>query len=864
MRHFLSLILLMPLVLFAQVMDDFSDGDFTHNPTWTGNEDHFIVNVNRQLQLQTSGEGLSYLSTSAELDEGTIEWQMWVRLNFSPSDNNNARIYLLADQTDLTQPLNGYFLKLGEGGSNDAIELYRQSGTVEFKLSRGTEGFIASAFAIRIKVIRTEEGQWSVFADKNGGQEFTLQSVAEESYWQSYNTLGVVCKYTSSNATRFYFDDVYAGPPLIDNQAPEPISLEVTSAYQLLLTFNEIIEQTSAELTSNYHAGAELGNPEEALRNPNKKSQVLLTFSQPFGEGKLYNLQIRGVKDLAGNVMEETTLPFSFYTVQAYDVLINEIMADPDPPVALPNYEYLELYNRSNYPLRLTDWILNIGTSKKIFPAFTLQPGAYVILTGYEAGEYFTAYGDVLTFSSFSLANTGASLVLRNEMGAVIHAVNYSDTWYNDGIKKNGGWSLELIDAENPCGEADNWRASIDPKGGTPGRLNSVKGTNPDNNMPQISKISILDPSGIQVFFTEPMDSLTLLNAAIYHAEPGLGNPALVRAVPPLYKSVKLNFSSPFTEETIYTLSMDAGLSDCAGNITNRPLTARFGLPALPDSSDVIINEVLSDPRSTGTAFVEIYNRSEKVLDLKSIWLATRDKTTGEITSVKETAPEGRLFFPGEYVVLSKDSKMVMREYFSPNPTAFVDMVTLPSYSIAAGTVVILTPWYTILDEFSYTDKMYFALLNTTDGVSLERVNPDLPASNTDNWHSAAQSAGFATPGYQNSQFMASPQSEDEIVVTPAIFSPDNDGFNDQLSIACNFSQPGYAITVRIFDSNGRMVRQLVKNQPAGTGNTYFWDGLADDRTKAPIGIYILHIEVFNTTGKIKQFKKTAVLGGRL
>lgn len=285
MRYILGLLLFFPLVMFGQVSDDFSDGDFTNNPVWTGDEEQFIVNVNRQLQLQSTGEAVSYLSTPAEFEEGNIEWQIWVRLNFSPSDNNNARIYLASDQSDLKQPLNGYFLKLGESGSNDAIELYRQSGTVELKISRGTDGFLATAFTIRIKVIRTEEGQWSVYADQAGGQEFLLQSVAEESYWQSYSALGIVCKYTSSNATRFYFDDLYAGPPLIDHQAPELKSLEVTGLTQLALTFNEIIDQSSAESTSNYSADQGLGQPEEAMRNPEKKSQVLLTFSQPFEEG---------------------------------------------------------------------------------------------------------------------------------------------------------------------------------------------------------------------------------------------------------------------------------------------------------------------------------------------------------------------------------------------------------------------------------------------------------------------------------------------------------------------------------------------------------------------------------------------------
>lgn len=863
MKSVIFILILFPVFAFAQLSENFSDGDFTENPAWSGDIERFIVNSSQQLQLNTSGEGTSYLSTPVDL-EGLIEWRLWVRLNFSPSDNNNARIYLVADQQNLKEPLNGYFLKLGEGGSADAIELYRQSGTAEYLITRGTNGLIATAFAISIRVVRTEDGEWSVFADPSGGEDYQPQGAGEDQVWQIYTHFGFFCKYTSSNATRFYFDDIYAGSPIVDQTPPQLLSVEVLDQNRIDLYFSESVDEASATNTLNYFADQGIGAPMAAGRDMTQKSLVHLMFGTAFNEGTLYNLTVSNVKDLAGNAIETVTRPFAYYTVQPYDVVISEIMADPDPPVGLPNFEYLELYNRSDLPIQLENWVLSIGSTKRTLPRKVIEPKSFLILTSDDAVPQLQPFGDVFGFSSISLSNTGATFVLREKTGAVVHHVSYTDGWYRDAVKKNGGWSLEMIDPGNPCGASENWRASINPAGGTPGTVNSVNASNPDNSVPSIEKISITGPSSVRVFFTEPMDSLRLVSPAIYLVDQGVGTPLAVNLYPPAYRSVGLSFDHVFEEGIIYSLEVTAGITDCAGNETTTTLNARFAFPSLPDSADVIINEVLSDPRSTGTEFVEIYNRSQKVIDLKSIWLATRNKTTGELTSVNETAPDGRLMFPGEYLVLTKNPDLVKAEYFTPNPGGFVGMSSFPSYANDLGTVVLLTPWEIILDEFTYNSSMHFALLNTTDGVSLERVNFDRPATEPGNWHSAAQNVGFATPAYQNSQFMKAPESGNEVLISPEIFSPDNDGYNDLLSIVCNFAEPGYAVTIRIFDSNGRPVRLLVKNEPAGTGNQFMWDGITDKREKAPIGIYIIHVEVFNLGGKVKQIRKTAVLGGKL
>jgi flagellar hook assembly protein FlgD len=97
-------------------------------------------------------------------------------------------------------------------------------------------------------------------------------------------------------------------------------------------------------------------------------------------------------------------------------------------------------------------------------------------------------------------------------------------------------------------------------------------------------------------------------------------------------------------------------------------------------------------------------------------------------------------------------------------------------------------------------------------------------------------------------------------MVTPDIFSPDNEGTDDFATINYSFPSPGYVANITIFDASGRKVRYLEQNALSGIKGYYRWDGLDDKNRKLSQGIYIIYTEIFNTAGKKKQFKNTVVL----
>jgi hypothetical protein len=859
--------ILLPYFVTAQVLDDFSDGNFTENPSWQGNAGQFVVNDDYMLQLNSEGENTSVLTTAVDVVTPAVEWRFRIKLAFSPSNNNYARFYLASDAVDPLAAQQAWFVQFGESGSSDAIELYRQEGTALTSICRGTEGLIANSFDMWLRVRVDEDGNWSIERSDTPQNLWQPEAQGSGTIPQGNYSLGVLCKYTASNSKRFYFDDVYAGSVDVYVQPPKVLQVQVTGNNTLDVFFDEAIDEADAETLANYFVSSQIGYPLAAQLETENPALVHLTFDRDFPNATQLTITIQNIADLAGNVMLSDTLSFSIFVPEAHDVVINEIMADPSPPVGLPDWEYLELFNQTYFDINLDGWKLLIGSTEKVFIDVTIVAHGFLILGHEDAAPEFQFAGSFNGFSSFALTNAGQQLVLLNSHGAVISAVKYTDTWYNDANKDEGGWSLEQIDPSNACGGKNNWTVSASQTGGTPGVVNSVNGLNPDITPPFVQRVEIADSVSLILHFSEPMDSLQLASTHLYEVQPGAFTPVDAQPVFPDYQKVLLHFEVPFSITTIYTLSLTGNITDCAGNIADLARTVQFGVPADVEPQDVVINEVLFNPKDdfvAGVDFVEIYNRSDKIIDLSKMLLATEDKNTGSISSPKNISKGSFLFFPQQYLVLTTRPEVVIQQYFTSAPENFLQLPALPSYSNDAGVVVLTTLYFEPIDRFAYRESMHYPLLSTYDGVSLERINYDRPAADSTNWHSAAQDAGFATPGIQNSQFSPLLTPDDPITLVPEIFSPDNDGSDDVLNIHYDFDSPGRNASITIYDARGRKVRQLVDHELLGTSGQFSWDGLTDEHQKAAIGIYIFYIEVFDLNGNVDYYKKTAVLATKL
>lgn len=646
----------------------------------------------------------------------------------------------------------------------------------------------------------------------------------------------------------------------IDTLAPCLMHAFPVSEHKVCLNFSEPLPEFALLNRSHYNLSG-FGRPDYLQIDSLDAFSVHLEFSEAFESQKTYELTIKDLFDNCGNAMKDTAVILTYYPPALYDVVINEIFASPTPSVGLPEAEFLELYNHSGHNVYANNWQLTVGTSTRDLPFFILPAQAYLILTRLGNATLFSSYGQVLEVENLPLLPASGSVSLLRNTGEFITSVSWSSDWFTSAFKANGGYSLERIDENCPDESASNWHETEAVTGGTPGKRNSVYRPNPDQTAPDLLRAFPLNDSTIRITFSEPMDwSAFSLSAFEVAGEPDLFKTLIFTA--PHLNRVDAVLNKSLQQGVEYQLNLHQTLSDLSGNTLHLNST-RFALASNAQPNDVVINEVLYNPFSGGTDFVELYNRSSKVINLKQFYLASRDNAYN-LQQVRNITDDGALLFPDDYMLLSADKNKVLSYYYSPDDQAFYDMSSLPGYPNDAGVVVLIDTSAVLIDEFSYTDKMQFGLLSSTKGVSLERIDPNRSASEKANWHSAAENVGWATPGYRNSVFKHIPDFSEQIKVEPEAFSPDNDGYNDMVNLHYSFTRAGFMANVLIFDKAGRKIRTLASNNLLSQSGIIPWDGLTDTQQKAPVGIYIIYFELIDLDGSLHQFRKVCVLSARL
>lgn len=857
-KIFIILPIIFSLSGYSQVADNFSDGDLTNSPTWTPDLAGNWVVATNQLRSNSSVASSSFYITAPSSKATNGQWEFWVNLQFNTSSTNYVDVYLTSELSDLLSATNnGYFVRIG--GTPDEISLYKVTAGSASILINGTDGITNSSNStLRIKVIRDVNNLWTLERDASGGTNYVLEGSIADNTFTTSNFFGIrIQQSTASFFNKHFLDDIYAGEIILDTDPPVLQQLQVLSSTQLSLLFNEKVTASTAQDVSHYSSTNGLGNPTTAVLQADEKT-VILTYAQSFSSGATNQLTITGVADLLGNSVSSIVEPFFFFQSQPVsnkDIIITEIFADPSPQVGLPDAEFIELYNRSGNAIDLAGWKFSDGSSIAVFPTKIVLPGEYWIVCANASTSLFTPFGNTVGVPNFpTLNNSSDVLTLRTSTDQTIDSVSYALSWHKDLDKQEGGWTLELIDTNNPCGEENNWAASEDAKGGTPGNVNSVNANKPDLTGPRLISIAATQSTELLLTFDEKLEKS--LTGVLFEISPSL-TVAQAQFTSSSLREIKLILTQPLALKQLYTIEVK-NLRDCAGNFIQTEFSKlSFALPETAESGDVLINEILFNPRSGGVDFVEIINNSDKFINLKNWTLANRPEEVALNSQV--ITLQDFILSPGSFLVCTSDGVILKNQYPTSLEKNFLT-TTIPSMNDDAGSIALVSPEGTLMDSFIYEDDYHTPLLKDTEGVSLERISL-AEANISTNWKSANASVGFATPGYLNSN--TRPENfidENAVQIIPEIFSPNVPG-QDFAQINYKFDRSGLIAQIKIVDLQGRVIKELANNETLALDGFYRWDGDRTEGDKARRGYYFVWFEVLDLDGTVKTYRKRVVIG---
>jgi len=465
----------------AQLADDFSDGDFINDPVWEGSSNDFLVNESNQLQLDAVEPGESTLFTQVSYPD-SVRWSGYALFDFAPSNNNNGAIYLAIDNQDLTLA-NGYILRLGENGSDDAIRFVRLDEGSETLLATGTLGAVGLDPAeFNYQITREGNGNWiGVFGYNNNFpiEEFTLNETTHQ--MSSLKYFGVEAKVTSSNVDNIFFDDFIIEEDLPDTQAPSVVSVSIVNSQTIEILFDELMNEASLTQPENYFLSPGGILPSDITLEPNNPFGATLVYEPPLLGSTQYSLMISGCVDLVGNVIEDAFRDFLIPESPVIgDLHVSEILFDP----YIDQDDFVEIYNSSDKVISLNGvYIENQDKNERDFldSQMIMLPQSYLAVSTDTASlkiEYDVpseanfAQQDIPSFNN----SDGNFSIGHNDGGndVVFESFDYQEDFHYSLIDDTEGVSLGRLSYITEANSQDNWiSGTANTQYATPGYANS-------------------------------------------------------------------------------------------------------------------------------------------------------------------------------------------------------------------------------------------------------------------------------------------------------------------------------------------------------------------------------------------------------
>ncbi len=458
------------------------------------------------------------------------------------------------------------------------------------------------------------------------------------------------------------------------------------------------------------------------------------------------------------------------------DIVINEIMYKPngDEP------EWIEIYNRTNNKINLNNWRIADRTSKPKITDSTYFIGSneYLVLSEDETLlDYYEIPSGIVVLNLPSLNNAGDKLKLIDSLNQVIDSVEYSASWGN-----SNGYSLERISTEQPSNDSSNWRNSASKNLATPGRINSVTQRENDLSITKLLPLKNYATIGenFDIQFKVENIGLTTTNdfkIEIYH-DTNFDSTAQTEE---LSKSINGEFlgvgeSLNYRESLIdfsegknnYIIKLESTSDD---NIENNERSISFvGVSLNEVRGDIVINEIMHSPKSPEPEWIEVFNNSTKIINLKNYQIADNADTVRVLS-------DNRILTPGEYFVFADDSSFID---VYPKVKSFT-IENFPGLNNNEDKIIILDSLDRVIDSLFYNNSW-----GGKDGKSIERIDVKGISADSTNWQTTTKPIG-GTPAQINSVS----RKNYDIALTEIIFSPTAPKFGDNVFVSVKIINVG-------------------------------------------------------------------------
>ena len=522
-------------------------------------------------------------------------------------------------------------------------------------------------------------------------------------------------------------------------------------------------------------------------------------------------------------------------TVSA-DMIINEVLSNE--PASSTTLEWIELYNDSDSTKDLSEYTLIVDSDTTQLSSYEIPAHSYIVLCrklysfppdiSFESywGNNSQVWGDS-EFESSLLEPIELPMSLLNLNGEIklLHFQDIVSTfsWSQSGIDGTS-WERKFTDSNIILQSESNLLS-------TPGYINSVSLLPLDISVDSVS-VELIDFVPYYKFnFTNRSTSSTAnailqildsTHTMIHTAQIPTILPDSSLQIETLFSFQSNNFYQTFT--AVVELTGDMRVSN--DSLQFEGVSSQY--PPL------ILSEFLANPEGKDSSeWIEVYNRSSEIIDI-SEW------QIGDAISLYPMTQDPFYIHPNEYFIIVSDFDNFMEQ------NIFVSAIIIGNGNWGKlnddGDIIRLADTLNIIaDTYSYT-KTY------DQNYTIARNIPD----NLSQWGRSAVPKG--TPGHENNLFEYSNDDNLDIKLSSKYISPDNDGFEDTLSIQINVPL-SESYSFKLYDINGTIVKTFYDDEKLIPQNIS-WNGLGDDNKKLPIGMYVLYL----TTEHGKSRKETIVI----